>query len=76
MRVPLLFASAVVSLGLVALARLALDLSFERAALLAPVIVLSVGAALALLVIWGRAALEPWRRRRAQSSERQSTASK
>ncbi len=64
MRLSLLFASAVVSLGLVALASAALDLSFERAALLAPVIVVSVGAALALLVIWGKAALEPWRRRR------------
>jgi len=63
-RLSLLFASAVVSLGLVALASVALDLSFERAALLAPVIVVSVGAALALLVIWGKAALEPWRRRR------------
>ena len=66
MRVSLMLASAAASLALVALASLALDLSFERAALLAPVIVLSAGAVIALAVIWGRAALEPLRRRRSQ----------
>jgi len=63
-RVSLLFGSAVASLALVALATLVLDLSFERAVLLAPVIVLSAGAILGLLVLWGKAALEPLRRRR------------
>ncbi|HEX9415567.1 MAG TPA: hypothetical protein VF895_02540 [Gaiellaceae bacterium] len=63
MRVSLLFGSALASLALVALASVLFDLSFERAVLLAPVIVLSVGAAAGLLVLWGKAALEPLRAR-------------
>jgi hypothetical protein len=63
MRVPLLVGSALASLALVALASVLFDLSFERAVLLAPVIVLSVGAAAGLLVLWGKAALEPLRAR-------------
>ena len=67
MRVSLLFGSAFASLALVALATLVLDLSFERAVLLAPVIVLSAGAIFGLLVLWGKAALEPLRRRRTRN---------
>lgn len=63
MRVSLLVGSAAVSLGLVALATVVLDLSFARAALLAPVIVASAGAVIALAVLWGKAAVEPLRRR-------------
>lgn len=65
MRAPLLLAATAGSLAIVALAALVFDLSFERAALLAPAIVLCVGAAVALVVFWGKAALEPLRRRRA-----------
>jgi hypothetical protein len=54
-------------LGVVALAALVFGLSLERAALLAPAIVLCIGGAIALVVLWGKAALEPWRRRRAPS---------
>ncbi len=66
MRLPLLLASALASLALVALASVLLDLSFSRAALLAPVIVFSVGAVVGLLVLWGKAAYEPLQHRRAQ----------
>ena len=52
------------SLALVAVAALVFDLSFERAALLAPAIVICVGAAVGLVVLWTKAALEPWRRRK------------
>ncbi len=69
MRLSLLLASAVASFALVALAAVLLDLSFSRAALLAPVIVLSVGAAVGLLVLWGKAAYEPFQHRRAQRKE-------
>ena len=54
------------SLAVVALAALVFDLSFERAALLAPAIVICVGGAIGLVVLWAKAALEPWRRRRSQ----------
>jgi hypothetical protein len=67
MRISLMIAVAIGSLGVVAIAALVFGLSFERAALLAPAIVLCVGAAVALVVIWTKAALEPWRRRRAPS---------
>ena len=52
------------SLLVVALAALVFGLSFERAALLAPAIVICIGGAVALVVLWTKAALEPWRRRR------------
>jgi hypothetical protein len=55
------------SLALVALAALVFDLSFERTALLAPAIVICVGAAIGLAVLWIKAALDPWRRRRAKN---------
>ena len=57
MRLSALFASALAALGLVALATLIFDLSFQRAALLAPVIVLSAGAVVGLGVLWTKAAL-------------------
>ena len=59
-------AVAVGSLAVVALSALVFGLSFERAALLAPAIVICVGGAVGLFVLWGKAALEPWRRRRAE----------
>jgi hypothetical protein len=67
MRVPVLVGVAVGTLALVALSALVFGLSFERAALLAPAIVICVGGAIGLVVLWGKAALEPWRRRRAPS---------
>lgn len=63
MRLPLVLVSALASVALVALATVVLDLSFSRAALLAPVIVLSAGAVVGLLVLWGKAAFEPLRGR-------------
>jgi hypothetical protein len=62
-RVSIVIASAAVALGLVALVSAVSDLSFERAALLAPVIVVSAGAVIGLGVLWGKALLEPRRRR-------------
>jgi hypothetical protein len=74
-QLPLLLGSAVVAVGLVALASVLLDLSFERAALLAPLIVLAVGAAVALVVLWARVALDPViRRRREQRGTREGRA--
>jgi hypothetical protein len=64
MRAPVLLAAAVGSLAVVALAAVVFDLSFERAALLAPAIVICIGGAVGLVVFWGKAALEPVRRRR------------
>jgi hypothetical protein len=64
MRASFVFVSAVGSLALVGLAILLFDLSLERALLLAPAIVLCMGAAAGLLVLWAKAALEPVRRRR------------
>ncbi|MBA3717634.1 MAG: hypothetical protein H0W87_05360 [Actinobacteria bacterium] len=66
MRVSVTFAVALGSLAIVALAAVVFDLSFERAALLAPAIVICVGMAFGLVVLWGKAAAEPWRRRRAR----------
>jgi len=66
MRLSVMLAVAVGSLAVVALSALVFGLSFERAALLAPAIVICVGGAVGLLVLWGKAALEPWRRRRVQ----------
>jgi hypothetical protein len=66
-RIPVLLAATIGVLGVVALAALVFGLSFERAALLAPAIVICVGGVIALLVLWGKAALEPWRERRAPS---------
>jgi len=70
-RAPVLVLATIGVLGVVALSALVFGLSLERAALLAPAIVICVGGAVALVVLWGKAALEPWRRRRraAQSGE-------
>jgi hypothetical protein len=56
------------SLAVVALAALVFGLSLERATLLAPAIVICIGGAAGLVVLWGKAALEPWRRRKARDS--------
>jgi hypothetical protein len=50
--------------GLVLLAVWVTDLSFERAVLLAPVLVLGVAALAGLLVFWGRVAWESLSRSR------------
>jgi hypothetical protein len=68
MRVSVMAAVAAGSLAVVALAALVFGLSLERATLLAPAIVICVGGAVGLVVLWGKAALEPWRRRRAGDS--------
>jgi branched-subunit amino acid ABC-type transport system permease component len=56
--------SAVACACVVALAAFLFDLKLERAIVLAPVIVLAVGAAAALVVLWTRVAVESLRRRR------------
>jgi hypothetical protein len=66
MRPSVMVAVGAASLAVVALAAFVFDLSFERAALLAPAIVICVGGAIGLVVLWGKAAIEPWRRRRSQ----------
>jgi hypothetical protein len=50
--------------ALVALAMWAFDLSLERAVILAPALVISVGATAGLVVLWSRAAASSLRRRR------------
>jgi hypothetical protein len=51
-------------LGLTALAAVLLDLSFERAVILAPVVVVVAGAAGFLVVLWTRVLWESIRGRR------------
>ena len=63
MSIRLLAASAVVT-TLVVVAVWATDLSFQRAALLAPVLVVGLGAVAGLVVFWGRIAGESLRRSR------------
>jgi hypothetical protein len=63
-RVPVLLASLAVCAGLTALAAWILDWSFQRAATLSPIIVLVVGAAAFLVVLWTRVLLESFRTRR------------
>ena len=63
MSVRLLAASAVVT-TLVVVAVWITDLSFERAALLAPVLVIGVGAVAGLVVFWGRIGWDSLRRSR------------
>jgi len=55
------------SLAVVALAAVVFGLSFERAALLAPAIVICVGGAVGLVLLWTKAGLDTWRRRRADN---------
>ena len=63
MSLRLALASALVALALVAVAVGLFGLSFERAAVLAPVFVLSLGAVAGLLLLWARVALDSLRRR-------------
>jgi hypothetical protein len=63
-RVPVLLASLAVCAGLTALAAWILDWSFQRAATLSPIIVLVVGAAGFLVVLWTRVLWESIRGRR------------
>ena len=56
--------SALVTGGLVALAAWLLELSLERAVLLAPVLVLGAGALVGLGILWMRVALESLRAQR------------
>jgi len=72
-RVFIVLVSAAVVVGLAALASVVFDLSFERAVLLAPVIVVSVGAIAGLIVLWGKAALEPIRGRAGKASPSDAT---
>ena len=67
MRATLVVASAIVCLILVAVASWVLDMSFGHAVLLAPVLVLTFGAALGLVVLWTRIALDPILRRRRET---------
>jgi hypothetical protein len=60
----LVVSSAVACAAVTVLAALVFELSLERAAVLAPVIVLSVGAALGVLVLWTRVVVESLQRRR------------
>ena len=69
MRVPVIAASCAVCVGLVFLVSWWFDMSLSRAAILAPVIVVSFGALAGLIVLWTRVALDPiLRRRRGEDS--------
>lgn len=50
-----------VAVAIVLLATVAFDMSLERAVLLAPVLVASVGIAAGLIIFWGKVALQQWR---------------
>jgi hypothetical protein len=63
-RLRLTLLSLVVCAGLDALAAWLLDWSFERAAILAPVVVAVAGTVAFLVVLWTRVAWESVRRRR------------
>jgi hypothetical protein len=57
------------SLAVVGIAAVVFGLSFERAALLAPAIVICVGMAVGLVLLWTKAGLDTWRRRRGNPSD-------
>jgi hypothetical protein len=59
-----LLAASVLVTALVVVAVWLTELSFQRAALLAPVLVIGVGAVAGLLVFWGRIGWESLRRSR------------
>jgi hypothetical protein len=59
-----LFAASLAVTALVVVAVWVSDLSFQRAALLAPVLVISVGAVAGLVVFWGRIGWDSLRRSR------------
>jgi high-affinity Fe2+/Pb2+ permease len=56
--------SAVACAAVIGLTAFIFELSLERAAVLAPVIVVAVGAGLAVVVLWTRVAVESLRRQR------------
>lgn len=56
--------SAAACAALIGLAAFIFELSLERAAVLAPVIVVAVGAGLGVVVLWTRIAVESLRRQR------------
>jgi hypothetical protein len=56
--------SAVACAAVIGLAAFIFELSLERAAVLAPVIVVAVGAGLAVVVLWTRVAVDSLRRQR------------
>ena len=60
----LLAASVALTATLATLVRWVYDLSWESAAVLAPVLVLTFGAAAGLVVLWTRVIVESLRRRR------------
>jgi hypothetical protein len=59
-----LFAASVAVTAIVVLAVAVSDLSFQRAVLLAPVLVIGIGALAGLVVFWGRVGLDSLRRSR------------
>jgi hypothetical protein len=59
-----LFAASAVVTTLVVVAVWLTDLSFQRAALLAPVLVIGVGAVAGMVVFWGRIGWDSLRRSR------------
>jgi hypothetical protein len=59
-----LFAASAAVTALVAVAVWVSDLSFQRAALLAPVLVVGLGAVAGLVVFWGRIGWDSLRRSR------------
>ena len=59
-----LFVASVAVTALVVLAVWITDLSFQRAALLAPVLVIGLGAVAGLVVFWGRIGWDSLRRSR------------
>jgi hypothetical protein len=58
------FAASVVVTAIVVIAVAVTDLSFQRAALLAPVLVIGIAAVAGLVVFWGRVGWESLRRSR------------
>ena len=64
MRPSLFVLSALVSVGLALLVAWWFKMSFPRAAILAPVIVVCFGAAAGVVLIWTRIATDPLLRRR------------
>ena len=59
-----LFAASVAVTAIVVLAVAVSDLSFQRAVLLAPVLVIGIGAVAGMLVFWGRIGWDSLRRSR------------
>jgi hypothetical protein len=64
MSLKLAVGSALACAAAVAIAALVFDLRFERAVVLAPVIVVSFGAVLGLFVLWSRVAWESLKKHR------------